>query len=234
MAYLLKGAPVPSQTQERMNWNPELTELTTAATDAVLAILSIAALRAVRRRREKDPWKADLWSWLLGLLAAASLLGAIAHGLELSERTTDLLWQPLYLFLGLVVALFLVGAIRDDLGESAARRALPWMIGIGFGFYLVTRLGSGSFLVFVAYEGVAMVAALALFADAAIRKRVPGAGLMTLGVALNLGAAAVQQSPAYVSIAGIPFDHNGLFHIVQLAALGVLTAGIVRGLSRTP
>ncbi|MEJ2548177.1 MAG: hypothetical protein P8125_10215 [Gemmatimonadota bacterium] len=217
-----------------MNWNSELTELTTAATDAVLAILSIAALGAVRRRREADSWKVDLWVWLLGLLAAASLLGALAHGFELSERTTDLLWQPLYLFLGLVVALFLVGAVRDDFGETAARRSRPWMLAIGFGVFRVTRLGSGSFLVFVAYEGIAMLAALGLFADAAVRKRVPGAGLMTLGVGLNLGAAAVQQSPARLSIAGVPFDHNGLFHLVQLAALGVLTFGVLRGLSRTP
>ncbi|MCL7957468.1 MAG: hypothetical protein M8860_07090 [marine benthic group bacterium] len=217
-----------------MNWNPELTELTTAATDAVLAILSMVALVAVRRRRPADPWKADLWSWMLGLLAAASLLGAIAHGFALTEGTTDLLWQPLYLSLGLVVALFLVGAIRDDFGEPAARRALPWMIGIGIGFFLVTRLVSGSFLVFVAYEGVAMLAALALFADAAIRKGVSGAGLMTLGVGLNLAAAAVQQSSAQVSIAGIPFDNNGLFHLVQMVALIVLTAGVLRGLSRAP
>jgi hypothetical protein len=217
-----------------MNLNPELTELTTGATDAVLGILSIVALLAVRRRSRADPWKADLWSWLLGLLAAASLLGAIAHGFAWSERTLDLLWQPLYLLLGLVVALFLVGAVREDLGESAARRALPLMIILGIGFFLVTRLGSGSFLVFIAYEGIAMLAALALFADAAIRKHVPGAGLMTLGVGLNLGAAAVQQSSAYLSIAGIPFDHNGLFHLVQMMALGVLTAGVLRGLSRLP
>ncbi|MEJ2481938.1 MAG: hypothetical protein P8049_02080 [Gemmatimonadota bacterium] len=217
-----------------MNWNPEPTELTTAATDAVLAILAIVALAAIRRRRRTDPWKADLWSWLLGLLAAASLLGAVAHGFELSERTTDLLWLPLYLFLGLVVALFLVAAIRDDLGEAAARRALPWMVGIGFGFFLITRVGSGSFLVFVAYEALAMLAALGFFADATIRRRVPGAGLMTLGVGLNLGAAAIQQSPAHLSISGVPFDHNGLFHIVQMAALGVLTAGVLRGFSRSP
>ncbi len=225
--------PVSPATQERMNWNPELTELTTAATDAILAILSVVALLAIRRRREADPWKADLWTWMLGLLAAASLLGAIAHGFSLPERTTELLWQPLYLCLGLVVALFVVGAIRDDFGEVIARRALPWMVLIGVGFFLVTRLVSGSFLVFVAYEGVAMLAALGLFADAAIRKRVPGAALMTLGVGLNLAAAAVQQSPARVSVAGIPLDHNGLFHLVQMVALVVLTAGVLRGLSRT-
>jgi MYXO-CTERM domain-containing protein len=215
-----------------MAWNPVPTELTTAATDAVIALLAIAALVVIRRRRADDPWKVDLWSWLLVFLAGASVLGAVAHGFDLSRKTVDLLWQPLYLLLGLVVALFVVAAVRDRFGERAARRSLPFMVAAAVGFFAVTRIGSGSFLVFIAYEAVAMLAALLLYVDAALRRRVGGAGLMALGVALNLGAAAVQQSPAEAVIAGLPFDHNGLFHLVQMVALGVLTLGVLRSLSR--
>jgi hypothetical protein len=215
-----------------MDWNPLPTELTTAATDAVLAIMAIAALCLIRRRRAVDPWKVDLWNRLLALLATASVLGAVAHGFDLSRETADLLWQPLYLLLGLVVALFVVAAVRDRFGESAARRALPWMIAAGVGFFALTRMVSGSFVVFIAYEAVAMLAALLLYVDAALRPRVAGAGVMALGVGLNLVAAAVQQSPAELVIAGLPFDHNGLFHFVQMAALIVLTLGVLRSLSR--
>ena len=215
-----------------MDWNPLPTELTTAATDAVLAIMAIAALCLIRRRRAVDPWKVDLWNRLLALLATASVLGAVAHGFDLSRETADLLWQPLYLLLGLVVALFVVAAVRDRFGEPAARRALPWMIAAGVGFFALTRTVSGSFVVFIAYEAVAMLAALLLYVDAALRPRVAGAGVMALGVGLNLVAAAVQQSPAELVIAGLPFDHNGLFHFVQMAALIVLTQGVLRSLSR--
>lgn len=215
-----------------MEWNPLPTELTTAATDAVLAVLAIAALGAIRLRRSDDPWKVDLWSWLLVLLAGASVLGAVAHGFDLSRKTADLLWQPLYLLLGLVVALFVVAAVRDRAGERAARRALPWMIAAGVGFFALTRVVSGSFVVFIAYEAVAMLASLLLYVDAALRPRVVGAGVMALGVGLNLLAAAVQQSRAELEIAGWPFDHNGLFHLVQMAALGVLTLGVLRSLSQ--
>lgn len=214
-----------------MIWNPVPTELTTAATDAVLAILCVVALGLIRHRRTVDPWKVGLWSWLLGLLALASVLGAIAHGLELTDRVRDLLWQPLYLCLGLAVGLFTVAAIRDRLGEPAARRALPWMIVLGFGFFAITRIGSGTFLVFIAYEAVAMLAALVLYVDAAIRPRVPGAALMAVGVTLNLLAAAVQQSSVSLDLAGIPLDHNGVFHLVQMVAVVVLTAGVLRGLT---
>lgn len=214
-----------------MIWNPVPTELTTAATDAVLAILCVVALGMIRHRRTVDPWKVSLWSWLLGLLALASVLGATAHGLELSDRFRDFLWQPLYLCLGLVVALFVVAAIRDRLGEPAARRTLPWMIVLGFGFFAITRIGSGTFLVFIAYEAVAMLAALVLYLDAAIRPRVPGAALMAVGVTLNLLAAAVQQSSVSLDLAGLPLDHNGVFHLVQMVAVVVLTAGVLRGLT---
>ena len=215
-----------------MIWNPVPTELTTAATDAVLALLCVVALGLIRHRRTVDPWKVGLWSWLLGLLALASVLGAIAHGLELTDRLRDLLWQPLYLCLGLAVGLFTVAAIRDRLGEPAARRALPWMIVLGFGFFAITRIGSETFLVFIAYEAVAMLAALVLYLDAAIRPRVPGAALMAVGVTLNLLAAAVQQSSVSLELAGVPLDHNGVFHVVQMAAVVVLTAGVLRGLTQ--
>ena len=214
-----------------MIWNPVPTELTTAATDAVLALLCVVALGLIRHRRTVDPWKVGLWSWLLGLLALASVLGAIAHGLELTDRLRDLLWQPLYLCLGLAVGLFTVAAIRDRLGEPAARRALPWMIVLGFGFFAITRIGSETFLVFIAYEAVAMLAALVLYLDAAIRPRVPGAALMAVGVTLNLLAAAVQQSSVSLDLASFPLDHNGVFHLVQMVAVVVLTVGVLRGLT---
>jgi hypothetical protein len=214
-----------------MAWNPVPTELTTAATDAVLAVLCVVALGMIRRRRTVDPWKVGLWSWLLGLLALASVLGAVAHGLDLTEGVRDFLWQPLYLCLGLVVALFAVAAIRDRLGEMAARRALPWMIVLGFGFFAITRIGSGTFLVFIAYEAAAMLAALVLYLDAAIRPRVPGAALMAVGVTLNLLAAAVQQSSVSLDVPYFPLDHNGVFHLVQMVAVVVLTAGVLRGLT---
>ncbi len=199
-----------------MDWNPVPTELTTGATDAVLALVALGALLAIRRGRSSDPWRVDLWSWILGLLVLASLLGAVAHSLDLTERTRDLLWQPLYLSLGLVVALFAVAAIRDRFGESRARLALPWALVLGIGFYVITRLGSGTFLVFIAYEAAAMVLALALYLSAALRGDVAGAWLMTAGVFLSLAAAAVQQSAVELEIGGIPLDHNGVFHLIQI------------------
>lgn len=217
-----------------MNWNPVATELTTGATDALLAVLAIAVLLGVRKRSGRDRWKAGLWSWLLGLLALASALGAVAHGLDLAPGLREVLWQVLFLSLGLVVALFVVAAVRDRFGEPSARRSLPWLLVVAVGFYGITRLGDGSFLVFILYEAAAMLAALVLYADTSRRGLVPGAGWMVVGVALNLVAAAVQQSDAFLRLGSIPFDHNALFHFVQMAAVLALARGLLRGLAPLP
>ncbi len=100
---------------------------------------------------------------MLGLLGLASVLGAIAHGFDWSESARAVLWLPLYLSLGLTVSLFFVGAIHDWRGEAAARALLPWAIGIGAGFVALSQLLGGAFLIFVIYEGAAMLAALAIY-----------------------------------------------------------------------
>ncbi len=180
----------------------------------------------LRRWRERDRWKVTVWSWVFGLLAIAGLLGAVAHGLALSEGVRDLLWQPLFLSLGLVVALFVVGAVYDWRGRAAARRILPFMVVVGVAFYGITLILSGGFLVFVLYEAAAMLFALAAYLALAARRRLAGAGWMAAGIALNIVAAAIQATGA-VSVTLIwPFDHNGVFHLVQIVAIVVLMHGL--------
>lgn len=61
----------------------------------------------------RDRWKATVWAWAFGLLTAASVLGAIAHGFKMSRALNDLLWQPLNPALGLTIGLFVAGVIHD-------------------------------------------------------------------------------------------------------------------------
>lgn len=210
-----------------MPLNPIMTELTTAATDALLAAVSLGCMVVLMRRRASQRRRFGIWSWVFGLLAFASLLGAIAHGLDLSPAAREWLWRPLFLSLGLVVALFVVGAVFDFRGERAARATLVPMLVLGVGFFLVTQVLSGSFLVFVAYEAVAMLAALGVYLLLAFRRQLEGAGLIAAGILLNIAAAAVQASDYSFTIV-VPLDHNGMFHLVQIVALVVLTLGLSR------
>ena len=212
-----------------MQLNPSPTELTTAATDAALGLLCLVVLLRLVSIPVDATWKRALWCWVLGLLGLASFLGAVGHGLELSESVLAALWWPLYLSLGLTVALFVVGGIFDWRGEAAARALLPWAVGTGAGFFALTQLLGGAFLVFVVYEAVAMVATLAMYVFVSTTGRLPGAGMIAVGIGLSIVAAAVQSSDLRVRLI-VPFDHNGLFHLVQLTATAALANGLRRGL----
>jgi hypothetical protein len=178
-----------------------------------------------------DPWKVGLWSWVFGLLAVAAGLGTVVHGLEMSDELRDLLWQPLFLSLGLIVGLFVVAAVYDWKGRSASQRVLPVMIGVGVGFFALTRIVNGTFLVFVVYEAAAMVFALTLYGMLAAGKRLKGAGIVALAIVLNIIAAGIQASGSVAVTIGVPFDHNGVFHVVQTVAVVVVVLGVQQGLS---
>lgn len=208
-----------------MHLHPVTTELTTGATDALLALLAAAGARWIRTRPRIEPARGRAWSLVFLLLAGASALGAIAHGLDLPARTRALLWHPLYLLLGLLVAAFLVAAIHDLGGERAARRSRWPLLSAGVGFYASAQLLGGAFIVFVAYEAAAMLSALAIYLLLAARSQLPGAGVIAAGILLNLVAAGVQASTLSMDV-GVPLDHNGLFHVVQGVAVVVMLAGI--------
>ncbi len=207
-----------------------MTELTTAATDAVIALISVASIAVLHRHRTGHSPRAGIWSWTFGLLAFASLLGALAHGLDLSATTQSWLWRPLYLSLGLVVAMFVVGAVFDFKGERAARISLVPMLGAALVFFIVTQVAAGSFQIFVAYETVAMLAALAIYIVLASRRQLEGANIIAAGILLNIVAAAIQASGAISVTIVVPFDHNGVFHLVQMVALVTLTLGLTKGM----
>ncbi|WP_298818527.1 DUF6962 family protein [Chloroflexus sp.] len=202
-------------------------EQTTAATDLLLAL---AALAAIQRLHVGTSWRRPVWQAAFALLAASGLLGAVIHGLRLSPALRERLWQPLNLLLALIIALFTTGAVSDRWGARAGQRVLPVLVGVAPGFVWISRRIQRGFLAFIAYELIAMIAALAIYADLAQRHQLPGAKRITVGILITMLAAGVQTSSLELVVGDVPFDHNGLFHIVQLAALPLLVEGVRAGL----
>ena len=154
------------------------------------------------------------------------MLGTIAHGFQMPDGVRDGLWQPLYLSLGLTVALFVVGVVHDWKGECISRKVLPFMIVIGFGFYSATLLSPGTFLVFILYEAVSMVFALCVYTWLWKASRLHGAGYMALGILFSIIAAGVQAAESISVTLVWVFDHNSLFHIIQIPGVILLTLGL--------
>jgi hypothetical protein len=202
------------------------TEQTTAATDALLALLTLGCILYLRRMRQHEPWKTNIWSWAFGFMTLSGALGVVVHGFKMSESANDLWWQPINLVLGLTVSLFVVGVVYDLWGHTTARRLLPIMLVIGVGFYAITRIIPGTFLVFIVYEALALLFALGAYGWLAIQKRLQGAGLMAAGILVSIIAAGIQASEA-VSVTFIwEFNHNGIFHLLQLVGFLLLLAGL--------
>lgn len=201
------------------------TELTTAATDAVLGLLCAGLAVRMATMLVQSPWKRNVWIAALLCMAVGSLLGAVVHGFTVSDSTKNALWKPLYLSLGLAVALVVVAAACDWRGEATARRVLPWAIAVGVLFFAASQWFGGAFAIFVAYEAAATLTALAIYTTLAVRGGLPGASLLAAGLALTLVAALVQISSLTARVV-VRFDHNGLFHLIQIVAITLLVAGV--------
>ena len=205
------------------------TELTTSATDAVLAIECAVILVYLWRHPTGGRWRIRLWCWAFGLLGVGSFLGAVVHGLEMPQALRAALWKPLYLSLGLVIAIFLVGALLDWRGRVAATRLLPWSLGLGVIFFGLTEFLGRGFIVFVVYEAAGMVVALAIYSFLAVTNRLRGAAVVATAILLNLVAGAAQASSVSFTVF-VPFDHNGVFHLIQMVGIATLALGLRMGM----
>ena len=205
------------------------TELTTSATDALLAIECIVIITLLLRTAPADRWRTNLWCSAFALLATASFLGALIHALEMPRSMRIALWTPLYLSLGILVLLFIVGDVADWRGRAEAMRLVPWGIGVSAAFFGLTALLGGKFIVFIVYAATVLLSTLAIYTFLAVTHRLQGAAVVALAILLNLAAAATQASNVSLHLL-VPFDHNGLFHLVQIVSTAILGWGLHLGM----
>lgn len=203
---------------------------TTAATDTLLFVLATATVIHLQRIGQRDPWKGGLWTGTFGLAAFSAALGAVMHGFALGQAFERLLWNALSVTAGLAAGMLAVGMIYDRWGSGPARRALPIVVIAAIGLS-GARTGAGSSLVpFRIYVAAAAFAALFGYGWMALKGRRPGALLMTSGILLSLCGVAIHLRPELWITVIWTFDHNGIFHLVQMAGLVAMTAGLTESL----
>lgn len=202
-------------------------EQMTALTDLFLGFF---AAYAAMRLAAFAGFKPQVWTWVFGLLALASFLGALAHGFEMRQSINALLWTPLNLSLGLALGLFVVGAILDLSGEDTARQILPFMLALGIALFGVTLIYPANFLTFIIYETAAMIFALGAYLFLFYTNATLGAGWMTLGVFVTIIAAIAQTIGKAGKSMLWYFDNNGVFHLIQTVGLILLLTGIMKSL----
>lgn len=211
--------------------NPVATEQTTAATDLLMGVVSLVLLVLLHRRPVSDELKRRFWSWMYGFLAMASLLGSVAHGYVLPDPFLKGIWHVLYLLLGFTVAFFAIGAIHELWGANASKKTISYILVVAFCFYLVTVFVPGSFLVFIAYEAVALAGALSVYLYLGFRNRSKACFLMVAGIAVSILAAVIQATESMRINLIWEFDHNGIFHLVQIVGIIIIYYSLRKSLS---
>ena len=182
----------------------------TMLTDYVLGGVSAYAAIALLR----DSWPSRrLWALAFAALAAAAFLGGTWHGFVRS----DLLWKATTLSAGLasfgMVAGSSYAAFPSPLRTFALTAALAKLV-----VYSVWMLSHDAFIYVVIDTGIAflIVAAIHLW---------KWNGPILAGVAVSIAGAVVQASGFGLHE---HFNHNDLYHVIQIAALVLLYRGAKR------
>ena len=211
-----------------MKFIQDPTERTTAVTDIILALTALGGIGYLRWPRFliEMLWKINIWSAAIGLIGIAAALGAVAHGIVLSRMLHQRIWLVLNMALGLAVSLFAVGVVYDLWGFEISRATLPVMLMVGLGFFLMTRLYPGIFFLFIVYEAVVLVFALGAYVHLTVQAALPGACLMTAGIFVSIVAAGCQAKKSLAWTFIWQFDHNGIYHLIQVVGLILLITGL--------
>jgi hypothetical protein len=177
-----------------------VTLLTDYALGAVSAYLGVRLFRFSR-----------YWALAFLALALAAFLGGTWHGLVQS----DLLWKATLLSVGVASFGMVAGSAKKTLSESASR-ILSMLAGAKMLVYSGWMLVHDDFIWVIAdtASALAIVGALHLW------KR---NGWMLAGVGVSVAAALAQASGVALHR---HFNHNDLYHVIQIAAMLLLYQGL--------
>ena len=211
-----------------MEFTREPTEQTTAITDIILALVAFGGILILcwNLPNSSATWKIIIWSAAFGMIGLAAALGAVAHGLVISQTIHDRIWQLLNMALALAVSLFVAGVTYDLWGLAACLKALPVLLIAGLGFFGATLLYPDIFFIFIVYEGLALIFSLSAYIYLAVRGDPAGAALMAAGILISILAAGIQANKSISLTVIWQFDYNGIYHIVQVVGLILLVIGL--------
>lgn len=178
----------------------------TLATDYLLALVAaITGVLIVRASAGQSSRRA--WGAAFLAASAAAALGGTHHGFAL-----ELLWTPTVLVIGVASAGMLVGSAFATM-RGPARRAVLLFTVLELAVFALWMLSHDSYgWVIVDSAGALVVVALLH----AARWREPPSRWILGGAAVSAAAAVVQAA----RIAPHPaFNHNDLYHLIQIGAL---------------
>lgn len=198
-----------------------MTLLTDYALAGVTGWLGWRVLAARRGQASRTWWAAAFVS-----LTFAAMLGGTYHGFapHLAERSVFVLWKATVLAVGVASFAMLAGSTLA-MTTGRTRKLLLAFAGAKLVLYAAWMLKHDAFIYVVADSAVSMATLAFLHGAAALRRSDPASRWVVAGVGISVLAAGVQASGFALHR---HFNHNDLYHVIQMGALFLFYSGGMR------
>lgn len=191
-----------------MNVSEPMTVLTDYLLGGVTAWLAVLLFRSSASQKSRTSWAIAFWALALG-----AFLGGTWHGFSQNA----FLWKATLLAVGVASFAMVAGSAFAVL-SGAARSILLWVAGGKLLAYAGWMLRHDEFIYVVIDTGIAFAVVAALHVW-------KWNGLLLGGVAVSVAAALVQASGLALHA---HFNHNDLYHVIQIAAMALFYRGARR------
>ncbi len=208
-----------------------ISEPMTTATDYLVTVVGVWLGTRLLRSGSAFGSSAQLWGVGLLMAGLAAFLGGTSHGFAayLGDSAGFLTWKATVYSIGLSAYFALAGTIAGaPLGVATQRRFHELNI-VAFLTYGIWMINHGGFIYVILYYVPAMIAIAAFSGHACLRARKPGPRWIIAGVIATLAGAAIQRSRFTLHV---HFNHNDLYHLVQVVALCLFYRGVVLSTAR--
>ena len=186
----------------------------TLATDYLLAAVSgVAGVLAFRSRAGQHC--REFWAIALAALALAAAVGGTHHGFALQA-----LWKPTVFIAGAASAAMVAGSAFATT-RGVWRTGLMAFAALKLAAFWLWAWHDARFIWVVADSGIAFALVAALHAV----RRDAASGWVLAGVGLSLVAAGAQASGFDLHR---HFNHNDLYHVIQIVAIVAFYRGVRR------
>lgn len=206
-----------------------LHEPMTLVTDYALGALCVVL--AIRMRSRGLPQNRSDWTAALFACALAAFAGGTYHGFLpwIDDTVAAVLWRLTLLAIGWAAYAAVVATCRAHLGGRQG--TVIWIARAQFGIYALAAIASGEFIAAIIDYSVAFAFVLVVHVWA-WHKHGDGAALTVVGgVLVTFAAAGIQAAGIAPHEA---FNHNDLYHVVQMAGTALLYRGALTSARGSP
>jgi len=201
-----------------------ITEPMTMVTDYLMGTLAfVLAMRLLGDAASGQQWSGRLWAAAFVMTAVAAFVGGTYHGFIqwMPGMAGRALWKATLVATGIGSACLLAAAVAAA-AAGPLRHALMGLVLVKLVVYLWTIATKDAFVLVIADYGTALVAVLLAAWFIRPTGLTPAAWWITAGVAVAVVAGVIQWAHLAPHV---HFNHNDLFHVVQMASLYLLYRG---------